>query len=51
MGVALGVLRGKADLGKDPFHLFAALCLRFVQMVNIQTLADDVLQMCIRDRA
>ena len=29
VGIALGVLRGKADLGKDLFHLFAALCLRF----------------------
>ena len=43
VGVALSVLRGKADLGKDLFHLFAALCLRFAQMVDIQTLADDVL--------
>ena len=45
VGVALGVLRGKADLGKDLFHLFAALCLRFAQMVDIQTLADDVLHL------
>ena len=45
VGVALSVLGRKADLLQNFLHLFAALVLRFVHMVDVQALTDDVLHL------
>ena len=45
VGVALGVFRCKAHLRQNLLYLLAALGLRLVHMVDVQTLADDVLHL------
>ena len=45
MGVALGVLRGQTDLGQNGLDLGAALLLILIHVVDVQSLADDVLHL------